>query len=77
MDQPMHAITVAPASHGWAWELIDCEGATAAAGISADQADAISSAWQAAKSYSNGSGAIAGAAVDFDRPSRPALMRPA
>lgn len=53
MDEPMHAITVAPASHGWAWELIDCDGATAAAGISADQADAISSAWQAAKSYSN------------------------
>ncbi len=65
MDEPMHAITVAPTSDGWAWQLIDCEGATSAAGISADQADAFSSAWRTANAYSTSPGDLPGAPVDL------------
>jgi hypothetical protein len=60
MQEPKHAIKVAPAAHGWAWELINCEGVTSATGVSADQADAFSSAWRAATSYSTSPGELSG-----------------
>jgi hypothetical protein len=44
------AIMLMPKARGWAWELVDANGMTTVAGVSAYQEDAMQSAWCAARS---------------------------
>jgi hypothetical protein len=52
MQDATYAIKVTRNPKGWAWELIDGNGDTAAMGVAAHQESAMESAWRAAKSLS-------------------------
>lgn len=54
MPDARHAILMSPNAQGWAWELIDADGATTAMGVAERQESAMASAWSAARSSSAG-----------------------
>ena len=53
MHEAKHAIKVTPNEQGWAWELIDTDGATTTAGVAAHQQGAMEAAWRASRSSSD------------------------
>jgi len=57
-----HSISLAQLPHGWTWELIDADGATAAAGVAGYQ-EAVCGRPHGSKRFLKGAGDGSGAAV--------------
>jgi 1,6-anhydro-N-acetylmuramate kinase len=54
MSTANHAIKMARFDGGWAWTLVNNQGQIAASGVAAEQLEAMTAAWLAARSAASG-----------------------